>query len=305
MKTFSPGEGTRVGGLWPPGFTILEMLVAMGVLAFLMVFMFGIVAQSLQVWDTGGRKVEAAQAARVGLDRMASELQFAFAGSGAMPSTNTNAPTTNWAPFYAQQSGSTVPGESSAPVANSAGSQMLFAVSPVADPLARNGPFAEIGYFSAHIGSTGWSTLSSNSYYLLRHGPFLGSFNSSVVEPVNDFYYRGPAPTTNWLNNGTSTTNRLSVIENCWGLNLLYASNTTNGTLAFTNRWNSQTSLPAGVLATVRVMDAKTAARIRMLRPGGLTADDVKADSTTDTARVLREGSVQISRFIRFFNSTN
>jgi hypothetical protein len=61
--------------------------------------------------------------------------------------------------------------------------------------------------------------------------------------------------------------------------------------------------LPAGVSVTAKVMDEKTAARIASLRPNGLTAADVADGATSDVARILREGTVEVHRFIPFVNA--
>ena len=62
-------------------FTLLEVLVATAVLALMMAFLFNLLGSSAKLWEIGNKKMEAAQAARVGLNFMASDLKNAFAGN--------------------------------------------------------------------------------------------------------------------------------------------------------------------------------------------------------------------------------
>ncbi len=299
----------------PNAFSLAEMLVALAVLSLMMIFMFNVVAQATQAWETGGRRMEAAQAARVGLERMAFDLQQAMAGRFAAATlTNTNFLTNN-VPFFSGRDPRNLPGETAALV-SAPSSDQIFVVAPVAEAMATNGPFAEVGYFAAYnTRSTGFHSLTGLRYYLLRHSPYgtnsvrVGSEPpQTVMQPVNDFYYRGGTTNaTNWVTTtSASTTNRVSLIENCYQVQLAYASNTPSGLQFSTNVWTDRVSLPAGVLVTVKVMDAKTAARVAQVAgAGGLTPADVASNSTTPAGRILRAGTVEVSRFIPFLNSTN
>jgi hypothetical protein len=73
--------------------------------------------------------------------------------------------------------------------------------------------------------------------------------------------------------------------------------------LAWSTNWNSQTNTPAGVLVTAKVMDEKTAARIAALRPNGLESQDLDEASNENVPRLLREGTVEVHRFIPFINA--
>jgi len=289
---------------------LAEMLVALAVLSLMMIFMFNVVAQATQAWETGGRRMEAAQAARVGLERMAFDLQQAMAGQFAAANlTNTNIITNN-VPFFSGRDPRNLPGESGVLV-SAPSSDQIFVVAPVAEAMATNGPFAEVGYIAAYnTRAAGFHTLTGLRYYLLRHNPFATRTVTGVgqiAEPVSDFYYRGAITNnTNWITDPTTTTNRFSVIENCYQMQLAYASNTPSGLRFSTNVWTDRMSLPAGVLVTVKVMDAKTAARVAQVAgPGGLTPADVASNSTTPAGRIVRAGTVEVSRFIPFLNSTN
>jgi prepilin-type N-terminal cleavage/methylation domain-containing protein len=291
-------------------FSLVEMLVALAVLSLMMIFMFNVVAQATQAWETGGRRMEAAQAARVGLERMSFDLQQAMAGrfaAATLPDTNI---VTNNVPFFSGRDPRNLPGETGALV-SAPSSDQIFVVAPVAESMATNGPFAEVGFIAAYnTRATGFHTLTGLRYYLLRHNPFATRTDPGVgqiAEPNNNFYYRGNTTNnTNWITDAAATTNRFSLIENCYQMQLVYASNTPSGLSFSTNVWTDRTSLPAGVLVTVKVMDAKTAARVAQVAgAGGLTPADVESNSTTPVGRILRAGTVEVSRFIPFLNSTN
>lgn len=290
----------------PEGFTLLELLVAVAVLSIMMVFMFSLVTQAIFAWEGGSRQIEAAQAARITLDRMSKELQFAIAGS--MPvSTGGTTVITNTAPFYANVNPASVIGELPSALRAPTNSGQIFAVSPTASPLASNGPFSEVGYFCVQsIRSTGYHVLAPYLYYLIWHGPL--DSTSGRREPITDFNYRGPAQ-TNWMASsvdGLQSNNRIAMVDNCYQMTFSFATNNANGVLTFVNDWLSRTSLPAGMLVTLKVMDKKTAAKIVQLKAGNpLLPADLKDDTTTDAGKVLRAGTVQVSRFIPFLNSTN
>jgi prepilin-type N-terminal cleavage/methylation domain-containing protein len=289
-------------------FSLLEMLVAVAVLAIMMTFMFGLVAQTIRAWESGSRQIEGAQAARVALDRMSRDLQYAIAGS--KPVVRSAGVITNVAPFFAETSPTGIPGEKTKDLRPPLDSAQLFAVAPVADPRAVNGPFAESGYLCVQcVDPIGYHVLAPFRYYLVWHNPADTDDGNDVLEPVTDVYYRG-AGNTNWIGSSvdqiTTGANRMAMVDNCYQMLLRFATNNANGELEFTDEWPSRTSLPAGVLVTLKVMDKKTAARIAQLKGKEPLEDkDLAADSTTAAGRILREGSVEVSRFIPFLNSTN
>jgi len=286
------------------GFSLLEVLVAMAVLAIMMVFMFNLVAQSTVAWESGSRQIDAAQAARIGLDLMARDLQHAVAAEIPV-ATPTGGVNRNIAPFFFSGNPGAVPGEPAAALKAPPNSAQLFAVAPLASSAATNSPFTEIGFFSAFSAQTnGFVSLAPLRYYLLWHSPS----SATTGEPIAEIYYRQTA-NSNWIRNTPDSVvedgNRMALIDNCYQMQVLFATNDVDGVLKFTPTWTSQQSLPAGALITLKVMDRKTAARIASLRPAGLTAADVQTNSTTDAGRVLREGTVEVSRFVPFLNSTN
>jgi prepilin-type N-terminal cleavage/methylation domain-containing protein len=285
-------------------FSLLELLVAMAVLALMMTFMFSLVASTFRSWESGVRQIEAVQAARVGLDRMGFELQFAMSQRAAAM-RDAGPIITNVIPFKAVTpaagSRAPIPGDAG-PVTMPFESAQIFAVAPIADPVAAHGPFTEIGYYVAYNTSNGpYAGISPQTYALMWHRP------TGSEEPKHDVYYRG-LPTTGWYANGDNgagiSGNRWPLLDNCWQMQLEFASNSPSG-LVFINQWLPTDELPAGVLVKLSVMDSKTAARIRQLRPGGLESGDIGPNAAGDVARILREGTIEVSRYIPFLNSTN
>jgi hypothetical protein len=134
------------------------------------------------------------------------------------------------------------------------------------------------------------------------------SENSSSV--AADFFYRNTAPASSAAAEWSTETARavgdfyrVSLVPNCYQIRFSYARLDASGRLEYVSTWPDTDVLPAGVIITIRVMTEKTAARIAQLRPNGLTADDLNPSSTSDVSRVLREGSIEITRFVPFLNS--
>lgn len=287
----------------PRGFSLLEMLVAMAVLSVMMVFLFNLVAQTMRAWETGARQVEAAQAARVGLDMMARELQSAFGGVGVASTTIAATTVTNFIPFFAQNNATALWGLPAASVFPATNSSQLFAVGPNPD---ETNNLSEFGYLCVFVttrsdGEVGYHNMPGYRYYLLRHAPPSTNWT--------DFYYRG-AVNDNWLNivegigQGIRGSHRVPLIPNCYQISLAFASNNSSGVLSWSTNWPSRTNLPAGVLVTAKVMDEKTAARLEVVKNKGMLTDsDVSPTSTTDAGRILREGTVEVRRFIPFVNN--
>jgi prepilin-type N-terminal cleavage/methylation domain-containing protein len=307
-------------------FTLLEMLVAMAVVALMMAFMFNMVAQAIRTWEIGGRKMEGAQAARIGMNYLAQELQFAMAGVR----TSRGNPTpdiVNTIPFVALANAQSLPGNATAANLEAPnGSDQLFFVAPVSAWSSDTGgpqwlsPFGEIGYMTLFVKSTGFSTMTGQRYYLVRHGGRAGVLrNDQTRDPfdnpeLRDFYLRGGAVATassltNWITNGVQTYNRVSLVDNCIQFKLEYASNN-NGTIDWSTNWPSRTNLPLGVLVTMRVLDAKSANRIAAMRVDNkLTAQQLESltngqPSSDPIVGILREGTTTLRRFVPLLQST-
>ena len=273
----------------------------MAVLSIMMAFLFNLVAQSTRAWESGARRVEAAQAARIGLDSMARELQSAFGGVGTVVNpTNPSSTISSIVPFYAANQATALLGLPAGPFQAATNSGQLFTVAPV--PASTNS-LGEFGYMSVYVtsqssGNPGYHNLRGFRYYLLRHNP--PSTNGT------DFYYRGTA-NSNWITStaqggGIQDGHRVALIPNCYHISFAFASNN-NGTLAWSTNWTSQTNMPDGLLVAVKVIDEKTAARLQAVQSNGLSASDLEPGSSTTAARILREGTVEVRRFIPLVNN--
>jgi len=295
VASFPGGPSRRLSPARGRAFSLLEMLVAMAVLSLMMLFMFQFLDQALRAWDSGLRQIEAAQAARTALDRIARDLKFSVADRKTIMAGNNPIPQV--IPFSYEPDPKGVPGETllTAPPQ----SAQIFAVTAVMDPLTRYGPFTESGYFTVFNPSArSTNSLSGRTYSLMWHAPYGDS------EPKHDIYYRGAA-NSNWFgaaNNAAATTgNRMAIIDHCYRIQTQFAVNTASG-LQFTNAWTATDTLPAGVLLTLFVMDSKTAQKIASMRPQGMRADNEESE---DVLRIRDAGTVTVSRFIPFINSPN
>ena len=290
------------------GFTLLEMLTAIAVLSLMMVFMFNIAGQSVRAWETGGRRMETAQAGRIGMNLLASELRYAFAGVATNSGTNATAVFSNFATFVATDG---LPGETSGSLAAVPGSQSLFFISPVGPHDADGGvPFAEIGYLPMFIAKRdGYLSMAGGSYALVRHGSTPGSTNNTNNH-YQDFYQR-EAPDGAWVTTASAeANNRTPLVDNCIRFSLEFATNS-GGTISWITNWTSQTNLPLGVLVTMLVLDSKSAVKLSQIN--GLDVLDAATidKATNDTplgqsdvaARILREGTTVLRRFVPLVNS--
>jgi len=297
----------RNNGRSTGGFSLIEMLVAMAVLTLMMTFLFNLVAQTLRAWEGGNRQIEAAQAARIGLETMAQDLQWAFGGSATASPLNFDGPTRrSIIPFFATNNATATLGLPGA-LTLARNSAQIFAVAPVA---SAGNEFHELGYMSTFVTSArageGYHHLPGRRYVLLRHA--ISATNNAASARGNFFYTDNlPANQTagnEWLTEGSQAVDnyfRTSIIPNCYQFTLRFATNS-NGSLSFVDNWTEWSTLPAGVLVTAKVMDEKTATRIAQLRPSGLTAADLAENSTSDVSRILREGTSEVRRFIPFTN---
>jgi len=288
----------------PTGFTLLEMLTAIAVLALMMVFMFNIAGQTVRAWETGSRRMESAQAARIGMNLLASELRYAFAGVATNTGTNGTSVFNNFAPFLVTNN---LPGEA-ATLSAVPGSQSIFFVSTCAphDP-TECVPFAEVGYMPVFVNiAAGRNTMAGLRYYLVRHGASPGVMTNAAYQ---NFYYR-QTPTGAWTEDVSNTGNRSPIVDNCIRLSLQFASNN-GGTVTWSTNWTSPTNLPLGVLVTMLVLDNKTATRLEKLQGTTLlSAATIDKATNTDSiapndvaGRLVREGTSVIRRFVPLVNS--
>ncbi len=267
-------------------FSLIEILVAMAVLGMLTTFMFSMVGGTSRLWERGNAKVEAAQAARVGLNRMAEDLESALSAQAVSfdPSE------TSIAPFLASSDTDTR-GQTSSDIAG--GSDQIFGVRLTGDPTS---PFREFGYLCVYINNAnGFDTMQGQRYFLVQH---------RVNSDSGRFYIKNVP----WAPSQGGGSNRPALIDNCVRLELQYAD-TNGGSLNWVSSWTSQTNLPAGVLATVIVIDSRTAERVARINNGAaLSTADINSITNTGAPSpgvqtLLRGGSVVMRRFIPFHNS--
>jgi prepilin-type N-terminal cleavage/methylation domain-containing protein len=286
-------------------FTLLEVLVATAVLALMMAFLFNLLGSSTKLWEVGNKKIEAAQAARVGLNIIASDLKNAFAGNMTSYSSNGSL-VYNVAPFLGVDSSNTaITGTLTGDATVVPGSDQLFGVRLTSDS---SNPYEQFGYQCVYVTNTGgFENMRDKRYYL-------------VSQNIPDaFYYRGGSPTSAWTNNTTSSQNS-PIVDNCIRVTFRYYGNQTsltsqtssNGTRSFTSNgtWPSNATtahLPLGVLVTITVVDSNTAEKIRP----PLTESDItaginaalglgNANESIVNQRLIRQGSETMSRFIPF-----
>jgi hypothetical protein len=280
-------------------------LVSITILSLIMAFMFSLVAQTIATWEIGNRRIEAAQAARVGLNSLAQDLQFAYANSVAVIAPTSLNNQTNIIPFFASTNPANL-SENVGRVVPTTNSDQIFAISPHGDLNATN-IFQEIGYQCVFVQAvSGNVSIAGQSYALVKHRVENVGTNSA---DFNAFLRNNPS--TNWII--TARTNWISqrqpIIDNCIRFRLSYAVNS-GANIFFTNSWTNQTSLPLGVLAEVTVVDSKTMARLRRLKGSTQITEaeiasitNASAAPNTPVGKLLREGSVTMSRLIPFLNS--
>ena len=279
----------------------MELLVAMTILALMLVFMFNLVGRAISAWEVGNRRIEAAQAARIGLNRMATDLQFAISTSTNATALNGNSVITNIAPFLFVTNANSPGGLSMANISVAPQtSDQIFSVVASSDP---DRPFNEIAYYCVFINNTnGAVSMSGPGYYLIRQAG--GS---------RDFYYRntGANTPTNWI----SVSSQLAIdvthpiIDNCVRLRLRPAVPGANG-LIYQSNWTSRTNLPAAIFAEITVVDSKTMAKINRIKgTSPLTVQELDSITNTNSApngtveSLLRQGAVTMQRLIPLHNS--
>jgi prepilin-type N-terminal cleavage/methylation domain-containing protein len=295
------------------GFTLIELMVAIAVLAMMMAFVFTLLASTITAWENGNRRLEASIAARVGLNIVAVELENALSGLkviDVLPSTDRQ---TNIFPIAAIKSANSVPGLSSTAsrkVVAVPGSDQVFFIFPTGYSYINPSglPYHESGFISLFVNTRrdgrglGHNNMGPG-YYLVKHrkGP-------------EDFYFRGAtnAVNTNWFSdNSDSSDTRIPIIDNCLRFKLTPMQTNAAGILSPLNNWRSFNTLPpevVGFLAEIITIDSRTAAKLAQLRPDTvLTESDIdsitnSATPNSDIQRLIRSGSVIMGRYIPLRN---
>jgi hypothetical protein len=273
----------------------LELLVALAVMSMMLAFMFNLMGASLSFWETGNRRMEAAQAARVGLNIMAKDLKNAFAGNMTSFTANGTA-IKNIAPFQAVASPSNTLGLGGG-AQNSPGSNQLCGVL-----LSGNSsvPYNEFGYQAVFlVGSNGTESMIGNRYYLVRKVDNIGTTGGN-------FFFQGfPNPT--WF---ADSTEFYPIIDNCIRLVFQYYGNQTSatGTPGWTSAWSPTDRLPLGVLVTATVLDSRTVEKLSSLNnnsafseadiTAGINAANGNGSTSNNIQRLISQGAVTVRRFI-------
>jgi hypothetical protein len=283
------------------------------VLALMMTFLFNLLGSSAKLWETGNKKIEAAQAARVGLNIIAKDLKNAFAGNMTSYTTNGTA-MYNIAPFKAfGNSTTTAMGleDSVCNGINADGSQQIAGVT-----LTNNSsiPFNAFGFIAVFVDKLdGAYGMIGDRYYLAKKLDSISGNGSG-----GQFYFRNSPPDTSWYEDITKKTEIYPIVDNCIRLKLEYYGdenlgdeNDPNYSPEWTGTWsptNPTDRLPLGVLVTISVIDSKTAEKIAILSnlsplsadniTRGLNAASGNGTASNDIQRLISQGSVTMSRFI-------
>ena len=283
-------------------FTLLEVLVATAVLALMMTFLFNLLGSSAKIWEIGNKKIEAAQAARVGLNIIAKDLKNAFAGN--MTTYNgTGGQILNYACFLAYDSPPNTLNLVGSSTVN--GTHQLRAIVSTGDAAD---PFNEIGLQCVFMTANHASGMAKNKCYLARKKV---SYSSSQMYLTSNNTTSLTA--SSWSFTTGIWSNFAPIIDNCIGLTFNYAykngtsidwTTTPNQTPAI----NNFTSLPLGVLVTITVLDSKTAEKIAAIKgTSALTQQEIEnglssspSATLTPAERLISQGSVTMSRFIPF-----
>lgn len=256
-------------------------------------------------FESGNKRIEAAQIARVGLNIIANDLRRAIADQ-QISYTSNGTQITNTIPFLAVNTPADTIDLQGAPV-NAEGSQQLFGVLATGKT---NQPFEEFGYICAYLGTDDGATMAGKRYYLVR--------KSSTADNA-DFYLRGNA-TADFAENSDTFS---PIIENCVKLEFSYlsANCTSSGSETlndFSPIWTANTfedhsfatgnatdsyKKLLGVLVSVWVLDSKTATKLAAINNGPLTLSQIgsitnTADPANATERLLKQGTVRMQRFI-------
>jgi len=265
----------------------------------MLAFLFNLVGSSAKLWEAGNKKIEAAQAARIGLNFMAIDLKNAFSGNMTSYTSNGTA-INNIAPFMALGNNTTTAmglEDSVGKGINANGSQQIAGVT-----LTNNSsiPDNEFGYMAVFVNDPGGiDPMIGDRYYLVKKV-------DNVSSTGGDFYFRGNSTAT-WQN---SSDDFYPIVDNCIRLKLEYYGNSTSstGTPGWTSTWAPTDRLPLGVLVTLSVLDSKTAIKVNALKNGTAlsTVEITNGLSSSPSAtlspveRLIAQGSVTMSRFIPF-----
>jgi prepilin-type N-terminal cleavage/methylation domain-containing protein len=287
------------------GFTLIELMVAIAVLAMMMAFVFTLLSRTIATWESGNRRLEASISARVGLNIVAQELELGLSGSQVIDALPPTMLQTNIFPLAAFKAATRLPGVNTPKEQAVLGSDQVFFIFPTGYSYINPSglPYAESGFMCAFVNDPTGHNNKGPGYYLVKHrkGP-------------DDAYFRGDtnSVTTNWFSfNSDSADLRIPIIDNCLRFKLTPMQTNASSDLSPMTTWNSFNTLPpevVGFLAEVVTIDSRTAAKLAQIQGGTLLAesdiDSITNSSTpaSELQRLLREGSVVMQRYIPLRN---
>jgi prepilin-type N-terminal cleavage/methylation domain-containing protein len=276
-------------------FTLLEVLVALAVMSMMMAFMFNLMGASLSFWETGNRRMEAAQAARIGLNIIAKDLENAFAGNMTSFSSNGTA-YQNYANFFASTAPPNTIGLGGA--TSSYGSHQIRFIAATGDP---SDPYNEIGLQCVYMTANNSLGMNLNRSYLTRKRVASSSAPIFLRTPGTTPTSASWDPSTGgWPPSSGAWHSHQPILENCIRLEFNYAYQT-GAEVKWTSDPNGITtpknysSLPLGVLVSVTVLDSRTADKVAQICNG-----DPNSSNDLVVQRLISQGSVTTSRFIPF-----
>jgi hypothetical protein len=270
----------------------------------MMTFLFNLLGASTKLWEIGNKKIEAAQAARVGLNIMASDLKDAVSANNTAQISSGNI--TCVIPFIALGNSTTTAMGMGGGAQNALGSQQVAGVLLTDNP---NIPYNEFGYMAVFVDDPNGSvSMIGKRYYLVKQTDSSGSMGGN-------FYFQG-APNATWYTNSGSY---YPVIENCIRLKFDFYGNQTDssGPPSWVPNWENSSGpivdrLPLGVLVTISIVDSKTATKLAALSGNSALSEiDITAglnaaagygaaSSLNPIQSLISQGSVTLSRFIPF-----
>ncbi|MEI6085540.1 MAG: type II secretion system protein [Verrucomicrobiota bacterium] len=262
------GEGSYSVG----GFTLVELLAAMVVLALLMTIIFGIFNQASKAWILAENRTENFQGARSTLDLMSRELEGAIVGGH----TNTNGTVTRLNLITFEDSGlanvkdaignaqtATFSTGLISPINNlsaTSPNDAIFFVTQTPDSKSISAKYidlAECGYFVAYSkAKTGNAGLPKGFYGLFRH------FESSANANNWDIF----SSPVNWW--ATSPDTKTPLLENVIRFEVRYeygnsGAGVTNGTSIVEN-WNSISGGPSSAVVPDPTIQLPRAFHLRL-----------------------------------------
>lgn len=295
-------------------FTLLEILVALAILAIMMTLLFTMVSSGAKLWETGNKRIEATQAARMGLNTIERDLRQAFAGNVTTYKSDGTA-LQNSVPFEAIDNPQATLGLDRGNPSNAGGSQQLRAVVSTGDP---DDPYREIGLMCIHTGEDD-NALEKGRYHLvLKFLPGTPPEGEDEMD-YGGFFLQGPGAGSPPVGQDK---NFLPLIDNCIRLTFRYYGieapqnpddpdydpDDEANNPAWRSGWSPNNRLPLGVLVTLTVLDSRTADKLQAATDGaplsetditaGIDAAQGRGKAAEGIQRLIAQGSVTMSRFI-------